>query len=87
MKKIKLFLFAAAITGICSSFALTQKDPGDTYVKIGDLFYLKSGQMGECSTQATSACNYVLREGHSPAADSDFIFDTNDNSVWVPATP
>lgn len=85
MKKVKLFLIAAAMLGIGSSFAFRAKDSGDIYVKVNGAFQLKSSQSGLCIYQNLSACNYVLKVGHSPNSDSDFDYNINDNEMWQPA--
>ncbi len=80
-----MLFIAAAMLGICSAFAFKVTGPGDTYVKVNGVFNLKSTQSGECITQTNSACNYVLRVGHSPNTDADFIYSTSENQIWVPS--
>lgn len=84
MKKVKMLFLSAAIIAMCSSYAF-KLDSGDTYVRVGGSFLLKSGQSGECITETASACNYVLKDGHEPIAESDFDFNTADNEMWDPA--
>ena len=84
MKRIKLFMLSAAIVAAGSAFVPAEQPPGDTYVKVGSSFLLKSTQTGRCLPMDQSACNYVLKDGHSPNVESDFIFDINDDEYWQP---
>lgn len=87
MKKIKLFLVAAAFIGIGSAFTATRVSPGE-YVLIGGTFQLVDNQPpgGHCDIQTASICKYekIGNAGPDPYTNPANFSALDADKVWVP---
>ncbi len=85
MKRIKMYLVAAALLGAGSAFIPSTTPPGDIYVKVGSEFKLKSSQSGSCQVQNPAVCNYALKAIHGPMPYqlSDFDYNPDEQKIWV----
>ncbi|MBB5441264.1 hypothetical protein HDC92_004971 [Pedobacter sp. AK017] len=64
MKKVTLFLAAAAIIGVGSAFTAKTVGIGDEYVNVGRIYYLKSDFLMDypdfyCTTSVDKTCTWL----------------------------
>lgn len=80
MKKVILFLGAAAIIGVGSAFGTISKAGAGEYVKIGGVYQLKGD--GNCLENEPGTCDYTIIDPQGSMTD-DGNFTPYQQGLWV----